>query len=374
MLDAIREVQIPLLAALLLGGCATKLTRTLRTGSVDDGLGPTALFPMSMRKPLAMTMCAIELGLGVGLILTAGSRIGAGAPATCVRLGVFLLFVVATSALIELRQTRPDVGCGCFGDFSTTPVSGRTLARSALLAISALATLGMPPIRVPHSAAIAVELLAILTAELLLIGVLSPEVGEGLIRLGYSEPCELRIVPSARTVAALRRSKQWRRYSGVISSDVPADIWRELCWRYVVYPAELDGHRAELVFAVYLQHRRPAIHAALVDAGTGLPMPWPESSPAGPRRAVPADARRLAPAPEAGPAPARGPRRRPDPAPQPAQQSAPQPGPAAARGDGRRRARGRWFRHRIRHRLRIRHRRLCRSLPLSTVNARQAKN
>jgi hypothetical protein len=83
VLDAIREVQIPLLAAMLLGGCVTKLARTMRTGSFDNGLGPTALFPMQLRRPLALTMCTIEGGLGLGLILTAG-RIGAGPAATCV--------------------------------------------------------------------------------------------------------------------------------------------------------------------------------------------------------------------------------------------------------------------------------------------------
>jgi len=271
VLEAIREVQIPLLAAMLLGGCTAKLARTLRPGAGDKGAGPTVLFPMRMRLPLALTMCAVEAGLALGLILTAGSRIGAGAPATCVRLGTFLLFLVATSALIELRQTRPDAGCGCFGDFSTAPVSGRTLARSVLLAIAALATLGLRPIEPPASAGAALELIIVLCVELVVIGILSPEVGEGLIRLGYSEPCELRYIPAARTVAALRRSKAWRRYSGLVSSGTPSDVWRELCWRYVVYPGSVQGRRAEIVFAVFLQHRRPAVHVAVVDAATGLP-------------------------------------------------------------------------------------------------------
>ena len=170
---------------------------------------------------------------------------------------------------------RPDVGCGCFGDFSTAPVSRRTIARSAFLAVAVLSTIDLRAIQAPHTASAGLEMLAIACVELLVIGSLSPEVGDGLIRLGYSEPCELRDVPSPRTLAALRRSKQWRRYGALIASDVPTDIWRELCWRYVVYPSRYEERSADLVFAVSLQHRRPIVHAALVDAGTGQPLPWP---------------------------------------------------------------------------------------------------
>jgi hypothetical protein len=282
VLIAVREVQIPLIAALLLGGCTTKVLRTLRTGSIDQGLGPVALFPVRMRQPLAMVMCGLECGLGIGLIVTVG--FGHGTPANCIRLGAGLLFLVATSALIELRATRPDVGCGCFGDFSTAPVSGRTLARSALLAVASLSTLGLHIVRPGrHGAPSAGQLLVIMAAELVLLGALSPELGEGLIRLGYSEPCELRAVPAERTLAALRRGKLWRRHVGLIISEHPADIWRELCWRYVVFPALYQGRSTEVVFAVFLQQRRPAVHAALVDAATGEPLPWP-SAPSRPGR------------------------------------------------------------------------------------------
>jgi hypothetical protein len=288
IVHAIQEVQVPLVAAMLLAGCSTKLVQTLRTGSAGDGTGPAALAPLRLRRPLALTLCAIEGGLGLGLIVTAGG-LGRAPTATCIRLGAGLLFLVAASALIELRVTKPDVGCGCFGDFSTTPVSGRTIVRSFLLAGAALSTISLGAIRTPRTGDTAVELLAILCLELIVVGALSPEVGEGLIRLGYSEPCELRDMPAARTLAALRRSKQWRRYSGLITSDVPADSWRELCWRYVVYPCRYDGKDGDLVFAVYQQHRRPAVRAALVDSATGLPCPLP-GTPAGvgrPQRPAP---------------------------------------------------------------------------------------
>ncbi len=274
LLASLREVQIPLLAAMLLGACSAKFLRVLRAGSAGDALGPTALFPVHVRRPVAAALCVVELALGVGLVLTAG-KFGEGLPATAVRLASCLLFVVLTCALIELRASRPEVGCGCFGDLSTAPVSLRTMARSALLAVAGLATIGLHPIVKLPSPATAGQLVGILFAEILVIGALSPEIGEGLIRLGYSEPCEVRDVPSQRTLAVLRRSRQWRRYSPVILSDTPADIWRELCWRYVVYPGRYEGRPADAVFAVYLQQRRPAIRAVLVDSATGQTLPWP---------------------------------------------------------------------------------------------------
>jgi hypothetical protein len=274
VLNAVREVQIPLIAALLFGACGTKLMRAMRTGSMEEGLGPTALFPTRMRTPLALVMCVIEFGLATGLIVTAG-RLGHGAPATCIRLGAGLMFLVATSALIELRAAKPDVGCGCFGDFSTAPVSGRTLARSGLLSVAALSTIGLPAVTEPRSGAHLGQLLAIMAVELIVLGALSPELGEGLIRLGYSEPCELRAMSAERTLAALRRSKAWRRHSGLITSYEPTDMWRELCWRYVVFPASCQDRASEVVFAIFLTQRRPTIHAALIDAVTSGPLPWP---------------------------------------------------------------------------------------------------
>jgi hypothetical protein len=274
ILRMFQEVQIPLLSALLLGGFATKVARAVRTGSVEEGLGPAALFQVQLRRPVAIAISALELGLGVGLIVTAG-HFGSKSPATCIRLGTGLLFLVATCALIELRATRPEIGCGCFGEFSTTPVSWRTLTRSALLSVAALTTLSLPPVQQPKPGWQTVAMLAILVAELVVIAGLSPELGEALIRLGYSEPCELRVVPSDRTLAALRRSKQWRRHSRLITAEVPADVWRELCWRYLVFPARCGDREAEIVFGVFLRQRRPLIRTALIDAATGAPLAWP---------------------------------------------------------------------------------------------------
>ena len=151
MLNLLGELQIPLLAAVLLGGCLAKAVRVVQTGSIAAGLGPTALFPVRLRAPVAVAMCAAEFVLGVGLIATSGG-FGHGAPAGLIRLCAGLLFVVAAFALIELRSARPDVGCGCFGEFSQTPVTSRTILRSAVLAAAAIGIMKLPPIAIPRPA------------------------------------------------------------------------------------------------------------------------------------------------------------------------------------------------------------------------------
>jgi hypothetical protein len=270
MLTALREVQIPLLAVMLLGACAAKVWRQLSSHPVHRDTGPTGLFPVHLRRPATVMMFVAELSLGLGLIGTARQmgHTATGLPATIVRTGTALFFLIAVGALNELRQRRPDSGCGCFGELSETPIGLRTIARAGLLCASAVATLGVPPLRMPSSSAEAELWLAMLAFELALIAFLSPELGEILVRLGYSEPCELRRLPIGRTLGALHASSQWRKYAGQVTAAAPADVWREGCWRFVVYPGIARGRHVDIVFAVYLQARRPAIRAAVLDADT----------------------------------------------------------------------------------------------------------
>jgi hypothetical protein len=271
MLTAVRQMQVPLLAVLLLGGCAAKAWRVVRARSVAAGLGPTALFPLRFRRPVMVLVWLAELGAGVGLLVTAG-RLGAGVPATVIRTATAVFFGVGIGALNELRHRRPAAGCGCFGELSDTPVGLRAIARTGLLSAAAAVTIGLPPLHVPSSSADAELWLAAGTFELALIGSLSPELGEILVRLGYSEPCELARIPVARTLAALHASPQWRRLASQLSSATPADVWREGCWRFLVYPGadpRTPGRRTDIVFAVYLSPRRPVIRAAVLDADTG---------------------------------------------------------------------------------------------------------
>jgi hypothetical protein len=267
VLAAVREVQIPLLTLMLLGGSGAKVVKVVRSRALAVGLGPTALFPLRLRRPIAMAVCATEFGLGIGLVVTAG-KLGAGLPATIVRAGVSLLFLTAVGALVELRERRPDAGCGCFGELSVTPVGNRTIARSAVLALAAIVTVGQPPLRMPESGEMATVWIVAVVAELLLLAALSPELGQAMARLGYSEPCEVRRISVDRTLTALAGSAPWRRYAGLITEPAPSDIWREGCWRYLVYPGQSEGRPVDLVFAVSLRSRRPQVQVAVLDAVT----------------------------------------------------------------------------------------------------------
>ena len=112
MLTAIREVQIPLLAAMLLGACLAKAWRALRSHAHPARSDPAGLFPAHLRRPIMILVFAAEVGLGLGLIGTAVKfgRSWAALPATVVRTGTALFFLIAVGVLNEMRQRRPDSG------------------------------------------------------------------------------------------------------------------------------------------------------------------------------------------------------------------------------------------------------------------------
>jgi hypothetical protein len=292
VLDATREVQIPLLAALLIGGCTAKAKRAIGARSFEAALSPSMMFPLRLHRPITIGLIASELAGGIGLLITAGP-FGSGVPAMAVRSAVALLFATAVGALHELRSRRPEAGCGCFGDLSDTPVSWRALGRSVLLCAAAIGCVGAPPLRMPTSTDQAILLIVTATAELGALIALSPEVGEVMVRLGYSEPCEVRRLPMSRTLSTLRASSHWRRHRKFITAMEPSDAWREGCWRYVVFPGIVAERPVEVVFAVYLQPRRPPVRAAIIDAPGG------ETSGEAPAHVVPAQR----PAPTLHPAP-----------------------------------------------------------------------
>lgn len=272
MLAVVREIQSPLLAVLLVGGCAAKARLAI---AALAGWGPTAMFPLPLRRPTAIAVCVTEFVLGVVLLLTAGNA-GAGTPALVARGAATLLFGTAAGALYQLRARRPGAGCGCFGELSRTPVSWRVITRAALLCLAAAAAVGVPPLQMPDSAGGAWLIVAAVTAELAVLAVLSPEIGQAMTRLSHAEPCELREVPVGRTLAALRASAPWRRYRRLIVAAAPVDVWREGCWRFVVFPGVLASRRVDVVFAVHLAGRGAPVRVGLLDTGVAFaPLPRP---------------------------------------------------------------------------------------------------
>jgi hypothetical protein len=265
----LRGVQVPLLAVLLIGAGAAKARRMLAARSVRAGSGPTAIFPVGLQGPAAAGLCAAELVLGLGLLITAGSA-GAGTPALVFRVSTVLLFGTAVGALYVLGARRPDAGCGCFGELSETPVSWPVITRAAVLGAAALATAGAPPLHRPNSAGQAGLTLAAVAAELALLTLLSPEVGRLMVRLSRVDPCELQAVPITRTLAALYGSTSWRRHRHYVTDGTPVDIWREGCWRFVAFSGLLAGRRVEVVFAVYLAGRHPPVRVGMLDVAAEL--------------------------------------------------------------------------------------------------------
>lgn len=272
VLGLVREVQIPLLAILLIGGCAAKATRVISARSVDAGTGPTVMFPVKLRRTAVIGMCASEFALGAGLLVTAGG-LGGDAVASAIRGAAALLFGTAVGALHELRTRRPDAGCGCFGDLSDTPVTWRTMTRAALLCVAALSSIGVSAVRMPDTPGQAAAFLAVAAVELAAVAALSPEVGQIMVRLGHAEPCEVRRVPVARTLAVLRSSTPWRRCSPYLLSVTPTDVWREGCWRFLAFPGVLANHRVDVVFAVYLMGRRVPVRFGVLEVDTDITEP-----------------------------------------------------------------------------------------------------
>ena len=258
ILDAVRQVQLPLLAALLLLGAAAK------TLSRSEGSGLAVLLPSHLRRPAAFGTGVLELVLAVGLLVLTGPW------GTAARLGTAALFAGSVVVLVLVRRRDPEAGCGCFGGLSRTPIGGRTLARAGLLAAAALATLGLAP----NGWQVAADPTAahgwVLGVELLILALLSPELRDVAARALATEPCELSEVSPRRTRARLRSSDVWRTNRPVLLADEPEDEWRHGCWRFQRFDGMRYGRRVDVVFAVHLGGRsRTSVRAVLVDRESG---------------------------------------------------------------------------------------------------------
>ncbi|WP_326646363.1 hypothetical protein OG884_17200 [Streptosporangium sp. NBC_01755] len=279
MLTTIAAGQLPVLLLLLTAGMVAKFWTVAREAEPGmlSRLGPAMLVHERWRKHM-MVACALgELFLACGLLVS-------GHP--FFRWAVVAFFAVSTYVLWELRRRRPDAGCGCFGEVSAVPVGRRSLGRTMVLtAMSAglvltpeisgwEAIVGMTWTHVPS-----------MIAGLLVLAALSPEIEEAVSRLRYRAPCEQRRFDPATALGRLRSSTVWRSHADRLSSKEPVDSWRELCWRFFVYPGHSHaGEPVDMVFAVYLSGRHPAVRVAMVGSdgrpveATSLPESLPVSA------------------------------------------------------------------------------------------------
>jgi hypothetical protein len=258
VLEAVREVQLPLLAALLLLGAAAKASPRAA------GTGVAVLLPERLRGPATLATCLLETVLAVAL-LTATGALGEAA-----RLLTALVFAVSVVLLLVARRRDPEAGCGCFGGLSRAPIGWRTLTRTSLLAVAALATVGLAPTGWQVAAEPTPVHGAVLGVQLLLLALLSPELREAAARITSTEPCALREVSERRTTRRLRRSEVWRTNAKVMLKSEPEETWRHGCWRFLRYDGLRHGHRVDVIYAVRIGGpRRTGVRAVLVDRESG---------------------------------------------------------------------------------------------------------
>lgn len=258
MIEAAREIQLPLLAAVLLLGSAGKLAACIRHR--ESG---SSAFRTGWRADRGTGLAGLEAVLGVALLLAAGWL------GTLASVATALLFGGAAVVLIRLWRRSPDSGCGCFGGLSTTPVDWRAISRAGLLAAAALAAAGAAPSGAEVAPRMTLEHWSLLTVELAVLAAVSPELIEAWRRLRRPDPCGLREVPLRRTLARLRSSDVWRANTSFVEGREPVDVWRYGCWRFLRFQGRREGRDAEMVFAVGLSRHHPPVRAVLTDAENG---------------------------------------------------------------------------------------------------------
>jgi methylamine utilization protein MauE len=258
-----RDLQIPFLACVLLLACAAKLT--VRETDHEP------LIALHRRRTFVYGVALAEGVLGLALLVT---------PAGIVRLACAVFFASATWIIGDLARRGTDEGCGCFGGLSSAPVGRRGLLRAALLTALAVGSAGAHESGAGILTRAGAGSVVLFAAETGLLLVLSPELAVAVERTRNATPCELLDVPLTETYARLHASEVWREHEDHLTSAQPIETWRELCHRYVVFPARIEGRRAEVVFAVPVDGRRDRVRVGLVwDSG------WEDQDDdSGPRR------------------------------------------------------------------------------------------
>lgn len=254
---------LPIVALTLVLGTTAKLVAVAR-GAEPDGLarlGPATLMPERWRAPALVCCALVELGGAAALLLWAHPL---------PRWGVVVFFALATYVLVDLRQRRPEAGCGCFGEVSSTPVGLRSIGRAVLLGAMAVPLAVWPVDGAALVGGLSWSVLACLAGGLALVLALSPEVGEAISRMRDTAPCEQRELPMEDALVRLTTSAAWRARRPLLLSSTPDDTWRELCWRFFAFSGRTaDGDDVDVVFAVYLSGGRHAPVRSVLTAADG---------------------------------------------------------------------------------------------------------
>lgn len=261
MVETFQGTQVLLLSVVLITSCLSKLAiREPLAPREHDAAGHDAAgIAVTLRdnRPMTVGLAVAEGALGVALLVTSHPS---------VRVVTVLGFASATWVVGELRARRPEGGCGCFGSLSTSRVGFRGFVRAALFTGSAIVTLGVHYTGLDVLRAGLGWAGLVLAVEVTVFLALSPELGVLLDHCRRATvPCELRTGALSETLARLHASAAWRRHEAELTVSDPMDVWRELCWRLLAYPARVDGREVEVIFAVSMDERHPAVRSAVID-------------------------------------------------------------------------------------------------------------
>src|SRR4051794_34500492 len=123
MFSTVADACLLIIGVVLPAGAVSKLAAAAGSGAAHSRLGPVALVPEHLRRSTLVVLAGIEVLLAAGLFVTH--------PIT--HWAAVAFFAISAYVLWDLRGRRPDVGCGCFGDVSVTPVGRRAISRTAVL-------------------------------------------------------------------------------------------------------------------------------------------------------------------------------------------------------------------------------------------------
>ncbi|MBW8481862.1 hypothetical protein K1Y72_05745 [Actinomadura sp. PM05-2] len=272
VLAGVGNAQVPLLAAVLLLAGAAKLVFREPVSAPVDATGRHRVIGVPSRDGGRVLPWRRSRRAGVALALAEGALAAAllATPALAARVAVTAVFCASVWVVGELRVRHPGSGCGCLGSLSDEGVGRRGVARAVLLAGAALLALAAPDagLRVLAGGPLPLALAAL---ELAVLAALSPEITALRRRRRKVMPCERRPSPLAETLETLHASAAWRRHAPAVGAAAPLDVWREGCWRFLLFPARDGGAPADLVFAVSTAERDRTVRAALIRPEPEIP-------------------------------------------------------------------------------------------------------